>query len=288
MRENELSEAALQQKMLQEQQDLQDKLQRIAKMRMFDDTLMNAVFDSRIEETQVLIQIILGRDDIRVISTKTQEEFINVYGRRVTLDILARDSDNKLYNIEVQRDKYKAPPQRARFHAAVTDITLLKDRQPFKEMPDRYTIFITEKDKFGKGLPMYHIENTIAELGDIPFLDGGHIIYVNGEYRDPTTPIGQLMHDFACTQARDILNPVLRERVRYLKESEGGNAEMCELVEEYAEKRAKRYAEEREMQVKMRNAKNFIDNTNLPLEDIAKCVELPLATVEEIARGRTA
>ena len=155
-------------------------------------------------------------------------------------------------------------------------------------MPDRYTIFITEEDKFGKGLPVYHIENTITELGDIPFLNGGHIIYVNGEYRDLATPIGQLMHDFACTQARDILNPVLRERVRYLKESEGGNAEMCELVEEYAEKRAKRYAEEREMQVKMRTAKNCIDNTNLPLEDIAKCVELPLATVEELARGRTA
>lgn len=31
-----------------------------------------------------------------------------------------------------------------------------------------------------------------------------------------------------------------------------------------------------------------IDNTNLPLEDIAKCVELPHATVEELARGRTA
>ena len=211
-----------------------------------------------------------------------------MYGRRVTLDIIARDADNKLYNIEVQRDKYKAPPQRARFHAAVTDITLLKDRQSFKEMPDRYTIFITEEDKFGKGLPMYHIENTIAELGDEPFLDGGHIIYVNGEYRDLATPIGQLMHDFACTQARDILNPVLRERVRYLKESEGGNAEMCELVEEYAEKRAKRYAEEREMQVKLELAKNLIENTDLSLEDIAKNVKLPLATVEELARGRTA
>ena len=288
MRENKLSEAALQQKMLLEQRDLQEKLQRIAKMRMFDDTLMNAVFDSRIEETQVLIQIILGRDDIRVISTKTQEEFINVYGRRVTLDIIARDADNKLYNIEVQRDKYKAPPQRARFHAAVTDITLLKDRQPFKEMPDRYTIFITEEDKFGKGIPMYHVENVIKELDDEPFQDGGHIIYVNGEYRDLVTPIGQLMHDFACTQARDILNPVLRERVRYLKESEGGNAEMCELVEEYAEKRAKRYAEEREMQVKLELAKNLIENTDLSLEDIAKNVKLPLATVEELARGRTA
>ena len=274
----------MQQQKLQEQQDLQDKLQRIAKMRMFDDTLMNAVFDSRIAETEVLIQIILGRDDIKVTSTKTQEEFINVYGRMVTLDIVARDADNKLYNIEVQRDKYKAPPQRARFHAAVTDITLLKDRQPFKELPERYTIFITEEDKFGSGFPMYHVENMIAELGDVPFQDGGHIIYVNGEYRDLATPIGRLMHDFACIQAKDILNPVLRERVRYLKESEGGNIEMCELVEEYAEKKAKR----REMQVKLELAKNLIDNTNLSLEDIAKNVKLPLPTVEELARGRTA
>ena len=283
-----MADETLHRSTLQEQQDLQDKLQRIAKMRMFDDTLMNAVFDSRIAETEVLIQIILGRDDIKVTSTKTQEEFINVYGRMVTLDIVARDADNKLYNIEVQRDKYKAPPQRARFHAAVTDITLLKDRQPFKEMPERYTIFIAEEDKFNRGLPVYHVENKIAELNDEPFCDGGHIIYVNGGYRDLATPIGQLMHDFACVQAKDILNPVLRERVRYLKESEGGTIEMCELVEEYAEKKAKRYAAEREMQVKLKSAKNLLENTNLSLEEIAKYVELPLAAVEELAHGRPA
>ena len=288
MHRRDLQQEAVWQQKSQEQLDLQDKLQRIAKMRMFDDTLMNAVFDSRIAETEVLIQIILGKDDIKVTSTKTQEEFINVYGRMVTLDIVARDADNKLYNIEVQRDKYKAPPQRARFHAAVTDITLLKDRQPFKEMPERYTIFITEEDKFNRGLPVYHVENKIAELNDEAFCDGGHIIYVNGGYRDLSTPIGQLMHDFACTQAKDILNPVLRERVRYLKESEGGTIEMCELVEEYAEKKAKRYAAEREMQVKLKSAKNLLENTNLSLEEIAKYVELPLATVEELAHGRIA
>jgi len=280
LQDRKLQEETLQQQRSQEQEDMQDKLQRIAKMRMFDDTLMNAVFDSRIVETQVLIQIILGRDNIRVISTKTQEEFINVYGRTVTLDIVARDADDKLYNIEVQRDKYKAPPQRARFHAAVADITLLKEKQPFKDMPERYTIFITEEDKFGKGLPMYHIENKITELCDALFQDGGHIIYVNGEYRNLATPIGQLMHDFSCTQASDILNPVLQERVRYLKESKGGNAEMCELVEEYAEKKAK--------MKKIEIAKNFINNTNLSLEEIAKCVELPLATVKELSQGRTA
>ena len=59
---------------------------------------------------------------------------------------------------------------------------------------------------------------------------------------------------------------------------------MCELVEEYAEKKAKRAI----MQVKLKNAKNFIDNTNLSLEDIAKCVEFPIATLKELAQGRTA
>jgi hypothetical protein len=192
LQENVLPEVASQQQKLQEQQDLQDKLQRIAQMRMFDDTLMNAVFDSRIAETEVLIQIILGRDDIKVTSTKTQEEFINVYGKMVTLDIVARDADNKLYNIEVQRDKYKAPPQRARFHAAVMDITLLKDRQPFKEMPERYTIFITEEDKFGSGFPMYHVENVIKELRDEPFPAG---------YRPGFPAIGQ--HQFGSCADED-------------------------------------------------------------------------------------
>ena len=35
-------------------------LQNIAEFRMFDDTFMAAVFDNRIEETQVLIHTILG------------------------------------------------------------------------------------------------------------------------------------------------------------------------------------------------------------------------------------
>ena len=125
-----------------------------------------------------------------------------------------------------------------------------------------------------------HEENVIKELSHAPFRDGGHIIYVNGEYRDLATQIGRLMHDFACTQARDILNPVLRERVRYLKESEGGTTEMCDLVEEYAEKKAIR----KQLEI----AKDLIETTDLSLEHIARVVKLPLDTVKELARGRTA
>ena len=125
-----------------------------------------------------------------------------------------------------------------------------------------------------------HEENVIKELSHAQFRDGGHIIYVNGEYRDLATPIGRLMHDFACTQAKDILNPVLRERVRYLKESEGGTTEMCDLVEEYAEKKVIR----KQLEI----AKDLIETTDLSLEHIARVVKLPLDTVKELARGRTA
>ena len=125
-----------------------------------------------------------------------------------------------------------------------------------------------------------HEENVIKELSHAQFRDGGHIIYVNGEYRDLATQIGRLMHDFACTQAKDILNPVLRERVRYLKESEGGTTEMCDLVEEYAEKKVIR----KQLEI----AKDLIETTDLSLEHIARVVKLPLDTVKELARGRTA
>ena len=44
-----------------------------------------------------------------------------------------------------------------------------------------------------------------------------HIVYVNGQFRDLNHPVGRLMHDMNCTNAADILNPLLAQEVRYLK-----------------------------------------------------------------------
>ena len=42
------------------------------------------------------------------------------------------------------------------------------------------------------------------------------IVYVNGQFRNTDTPIGKLMHDFFCVDADEILNPLLKDRVKYL------------------------------------------------------------------------
>lgn len=141
-------------------------------------------------------------------------------------------------------------------------------------MPDRYTIIITEADTFGRGIPSYHAENKITELENSPLGDGGNIIYVNGQYRNVETQIGQLMHDFSCVDASEIINPLLRERVHYLKETEGGREEMCQIMEN-------RINEE-----KIELAKKAIARGKLSLEEIAETLSLPLAFVQELARPK--
>jgi predicted HTH domain antitoxin len=255
----------------------QDKnLKSVDDFRMFDDTFMSAVFDGKIEETQFLIRVILGRDDIIVIESKAQFFISNIYGRGLRLDIFARDEGGNTYHFEVERSKERASAKRARFTGAMVDSRLLRRGQDVKEIPDRYTIFISEEDAFSEGLPIYHAVYKITELQDRLLGDGSQIIYVNGEYRNPDTPIGQLMHDFSCKKADDILSPILRERVRVLKETEGGRQEVCQIMEN-------RINEE-----KIELAKEAIQKGNLTLEQIADVLKLPLAFVQELAKSTPA
>lgn len=252
--------------------ELEKSLKAIADFRMFDDTFMSAVFDGKTEETQFLVNVILERDDIAVIYSKAQFFISNIYGRGLRLDIVAKDRDGHAYHFEVERSKERANVKRARFTGAMVDSRLLRKGQDFREIPDRYTIFITEEDVFGRGLPIYHAEYKVAELGDRPLCDGSHIIYVNGAYRDTRDQIGRLMHDFSCTKAEEILNPILRERVRVLKETEGGRQEVCQIMEN-------RINEE-----KIELAKNAIKKGKLTPEEIAEVLDLPAAFVAELAK----
>lgn len=92
----------------------------------FDDTFMSAVFDGQINETELLLRVVLGREDIQVKSCEAQFYISNIYGREARLDILARDQSGKAYNVEVQRVLSGASVQRARFNSAMVDVMLLK------------------------------------------------------------------------------------------------------------------------------------------------------------------
>ena len=110
------------------------------------------------------------------------------------------------------------------------DIENLDAGQDFEELPDSYTIFITEHDVLGKGLPFYRIERMNLETGEA-FNDGSHILYINGEYRDDSE-LGKLMHDFSCSDPGRMNFPLMEETTRYYKETQEGVEYMCKAFEE--------------------------------------------------------
>jgi hypothetical protein len=206
---------------------------------LFDDDFMSLVFDRNIEATEFLLNTIFEREDLKVIEVVGQGEYKNpvVGGRCITIDIYAEDSDKKIYDIEVQRADSGAIPKRARFHSAMVDTRMLKEKQKFKEIEDSYIIFITQNDVLGEGLPLYHVERVVTENNRF-FEDGSHIIYVNGAYKNDNTQIGKLVHDFGCVRSEDMYCEALKKQVHYFKETEGGREIVCQIVEEFADERA--------------------------------------------------
>ena len=110
------------------------------------------------------------------------------------------------------------------------DVNITEPGDEYQALPENYVIFITENDVIKGGLPIYHVERVITETGNL-FGDDSHIIYVNSMVKDETA-LGQLMHDFWCTDADDMHYSILADRVRYFKEETEGIESMCKAMEE--------------------------------------------------------
>jgi predicted transposase/invertase (TIGR01784 family) len=249
-----------------------ETLKTVDRLCLFDDDFMSLVFDRNIEATEFLLNTIFERDDLKVIEVIGQREYKNpvVGGRCITIDIYAVDSEGKIYDIEVQRADSGAIPQRARFHSAMVDTRMLKEKQKFKEIEDSYIIFITQNDVLGEGLPLYHVERVITENNSF-FEDGSHIIYVNGAYKNDDTPIGKLVHDFGCVRSADMYCDTLKKQVHYFKETEGGREIVCQIVENYAEE----FAEQREEALLVDKIKVLMIKLNENAEQVMDLLDIP-------------
>ena len=253
----------------------EEDLQRIKELRLMDDDFFSEALDGKIEAVEYILNTILECDDIKVKSTKAQVEYKSATKRSIKLDIQAEDVRGRLMDIEIQRSDRGSGVRRARFHSSMIDRSLLSKGKDFEDLVDTYVIFITEKDKFGMGVPLYHIERRIKEMDHALFGDGAHILYVNGEYRNLEHPVGSLMHDFNCKDAKDMVNPLLAEEVRYLKETEGGRSQMCRILEEMRNEVAEKekVSTALKMLAKGYEAEEIAEITGLSLEEVRKLAD---------------
>ena len=93
-------------------------LEIIRDFRLMDDTFMSKVFEDK-ECAELLLRVILGRDDLTVVRVLSQYEPKNLQGRSARLDIYAVDNKGKQYDIEVQRSDEGGNPKRARYNSSL-------------------------------------------------------------------------------------------------------------------------------------------------------------------------
>ena len=235
-------------------------MERIKNLRLIDDELMTVVFSGDKKATELLIRILLNRNDLRVTKSMTQEQKHNLFGRSVTLDIVAEDIFKTEYNIEIQRADKGAGAKRIRYHQAMLDSHTLKKQEDFEKLPNLYIIFILEHDLFGKDDPIYFVNKTLnindEDGNPLLFDDGCNIMYVNGEYTGDDA-LGKLMHDFSTPNADEMYYTELA----------------ADAFKQGIQQGAKQQAIE--------DAIEFLKE-EIPPEKVAKCVKLPIEKVLEL------
>lgn len=263
-----MGETELQKKEREHQEDLQ----RLRGFRPIDDDFMRGLFKKNIPLAQMVLRIITGKRDLVITSCETQADMKRVTGARsICLDAYGSDDSGKKYDLEIQRADRGADPHRARYHSSVMDVENLDAGQEFKELPDTYTIFITEKDFYGKGEPVYLIQNMNMTTGEL-FNDGAYILYVNGEYRGESE-IGKLMHDFNCTDADDMNFDLMAERTRYLKENPEGVKEMCKAMEDMRNNAR----EEGKVEERLTSIRNLMETMKWTAEQAMDALLIPVS-----------
>lgn len=262
----------------------QEDLQRLRGFRLLDDDFLTKCFEGNTECIELVLRIVLDRPDLNVLDVRTQVFVENLLNRSVRLDVLATDSAGRKFNIEIQRADRGAGRKRARYNSSMMDANLLQKGEAFEALPETYVVFITENDVIGRGRPLYRVERCILDTGE-RFEDGAHILYVNGAYRDET-PIGRLMHDFACTDPADMYYDVLAERVRFFKESKEGVAVMCKVMEDMRNESLQEGIREGIKEGTRKVAKRMLADGSLTLEQIAALSGLPLDEVKKLQAGK--
>ena len=245
-------------------------------------TIMNDIFMRNVlkepECTEYVLQVILGNAGLHVIDQVIQKDYKNLQGRSAILDCVARDASGRQMDVEIQQENEGASPKRARYHSGLMDMNTLNPGETFDKLPETYVIFITRDDYLGHGLPIYHIDRKITELGR-DFCDEAHIIYVNAKYRDDTE-LGHLLHDLHCTRAEDMYSQVLAKRVRELKETEKGVESMSHELEELYNEGIERGMQRGELS-KAREITRSLGEMGMSVEKIAQIVKISAGVVQE-------
>ena len=138
-----------------------------------------AMEDSVIMES--MLEIILGRDVVLKHLPQTEkEQRKSPLQRFVKLDVYALDTEDNVYDTEVQKENTYNLPKRSRLYQGLIDVRLLPPGEvDFNALKNVFIIMITPFDLFKKGRYRYTFQMHCLEEPDVFLEDGATRIFLN-------------------------------------------------------------------------------------------------------------
>ena len=87
----------------------------IGSLSLMDDEFFGPFFSGSRECLELMLRIILGREDLTVVEAEAQRWLQNAAGHSVRLDVWCEDDEGRMYDIEIQKRKEGAGARRARY-----------------------------------------------------------------------------------------------------------------------------------------------------------------------------
>lgn len=246
---------------------------------LMDDVFMKLMLKENYDVAKLFIEVILDIKNI-VIEDVNLQEYLQGGNSKIhtlDLDVLARDSEGRLFNIEFQNAASGATPQRARYHSSMLDANMFTKGSDYTDLVDTYIIFITAKDVLGFQEPIYDIQRKINNTNKL-FGDGSHIVYVNSLIRNINTALGRLMHDLYCRKASDMFYEELKQGMRYYKDTQEGRVKMY-TTSEWLMAKGKT---EGKLETKLESVKNLMDSLKVSAKEAMILLKYPESEQKEL------
>ena len=100
-------------------------------------------------------------------------------GKGVRLDIYTEDSENTVYNVEMQAGKSTNLPKRSRFYQSAIDLNQLQAGMDYDALKNTIVIFICTFDVFKKNFLKYTFKNICMEDKELVLNDATTKVFVN-------------------------------------------------------------------------------------------------------------
>ena len=133
------------------------------------------------EFMELLLEIILGTDIVLKHLPQTEKENRKTsFNKYVKLDVWSMDTDNTIYDTEVQNRNTGNLPKRTRLYHGLIDTKLLPPGAvDYNMLNDVFVIMIMPFDLFGHGLYRYTFRKTCLEIPGLEIGDGITTIFLN-------------------------------------------------------------------------------------------------------------